>query len=313
MSDYINTYSDSAGLDFEPYYRCYDRHDKSKVYDYKIKSQFKGYTLDKLDPFNRFTYEEQSKEEWFFCNWFVNDDEDSSRGLFTEAVLACHAIRNEKCHSCKCNGLRWNGGGTSSWQDLFCVVCKSTYEVKTKATTERVENAFKHNNIQGGSYYHWHQLSNEELQPEQKRFLVVLPRLATFNRKMLKVYPVYIAEFATVLPKLYPGSFNLDNKNIKFKSRISIKLNTKAKWFDLPSTDEWVDCWDIAERVFIERFSHDTFGTLMDKYFGSEESGESATKSNANSEQKDGMEDIVQQLKDLEVPDDWEDLDSDED
>ena len=66
------------------------------------------------------------------------------------------------------------------------------YEVKTKATTERVENAFKHNNILGGSYYRWFKLNNEKLQPEQKRFLVVLPRLATFNRRMLKVYPVHI-------------------------------------------------------------------------------------------------------------------------
>ena len=298
---------------FEPYYRCYDGHDKSKVYDYKIKDEFKGYKLDQLNPFNRFTYKELSKEEIFFCNWFVNDDEDSYRGLFMEAFLACHAIQNETCYSCKCNGLRWNGGGNSSWQDLFCIVCKSTYEVKTKATTERVENAFKHNNILGGSYYRWFKLNNEKLKPEQKRFLVLLPRLATFNRRMLKVYPVHIEDIASVLPNLCPGSFNLDKNDIKFKSRVSIKMNTKAKWFDLPSTDEYVECWDIAERVFIERFSQDTFNTLTDEYFGLEENVESTAKGNTNDVQKDGMVDLLQQLKELEGPDDWEDLDSDED
>ena len=127
------------------------------------------------------------------------------------------------------------------------------------------------------------------------------------------MYPVHIAEIASVLPNLCPGSFNLDKNDIKFKSRVSIKMNTKAKWFDLPSTDEYVECWDIAERVFIERFSQDTFNTFTDEYFGLEESVENTTEGNTNDVQKDGMVDLVQQLKELEVPDDWEDLDSDED
>ena len=127
------------------------------------------------------------------------------------------------------------------------------------------------------------------------------------------MYPVHIAEIASVLPNLCPGSFNLDKNDIKFKSRVSIKMNTKAKWFDLPSTDEYVECWDIAERVFIERFSQDTFNTLTDEYFGLEENVESTAKGNTNDVQKDGTVHLVQQLKELEVPDDWEDLDSDED
>jgi hypothetical protein len=35
-------------------------------------------------------------------------------------------------------------------------------EVKTKATTERVENAFKWNNFSGGSYANWCALDNEK-------------------------------------------------------------------------------------------------------------------------------------------------------
>jgi hypothetical protein len=69
---------------------------------------------------------------------------------------------------------------------------------------ERVENAFKWNNISGGSFSGWCEIDNEVLQDEQKRYLVLLPRSATFNRKMEEVYPVYIAEISTVMPKLSP-------------------------------------------------------------------------------------------------------------
>lgn len=66
---------------------------------------------------------------------------------------------------------------------------------------------------------------------------------------MAKVYPVHIAEIKSVLPKLYPGSFNTA-RQVRFKTNVSVKMNTKEKWFDLPSAGKFVDTWSIAEKVY---------------------------------------------------------------
>jgi hypothetical protein len=283
---------------------------------YKIKPEYNGHSSDELDPLERFTFQEVSKEESFFQEWFIIDDENdaSHLGLFYEAFLACHALQHAQCFSCKYSkSLRWNGGGTSSWQDLVCITCNSTYEVKTKANMERVEKAFKFNNIPGGSFSNWCLLANSNIRsaPDQKRFLVVLPRAPTFNRQLKKVYPVQIAEISMILPALFPGSFH-PNRPIRFKSKISVKLNTRAKWFDLPSTGEEVAHWDIAEKVFVERFSQETFDSLMQDYFFSDDGNESN-----NEEDEDtpsiGVKEVAEKLGKLDiVPDDWEELDSDD-
>ena len=59
------------------------------------------------------------------------------------------------------------------------------YEVKTKANMEKVESALKWNNIQGGSFLSWCELMNS-LHPSKKKYLVILPRKFTINRKLEK-------------------------------------------------------------------------------------------------------------------------------
>jgi hypothetical protein len=105
---------------------------------------------------------------------------------------------------------------------------------------------------------------------------------------MAKVYPVHIAEIQSVLPKLYPGSFNT-SRRMRFKSSVSVKLTTKEKWFDLPSTGECVETWDIAEKVYIDENS-DTNADVDAEVVGK-----------------------LEQLKLAEAPDTWEELLSDED
>jgi hypothetical protein len=125
---------------------------------------------------------------------------------------------------------------------------------------------------------------------------------------MAKVYPVHIAEIQSVLPKLYPGSFNT-SRRMRFKSSVSVKLTTKEKWFDLPSTGECVETWDIAEKVYIERFSQATFDAFMTEYFNSDDDENSDTNADVDAEVVGKLE----QLKLAEAPDTWEELLSDED
>jgi hypothetical protein len=107
----------------EPYYRLRD-YQTGKVYDYKKKDAFKMYTPEQLDPLRRWKFDLISYEEHLFKRWFVDDDHASKLGTLMEALVACHALASEACYNCKFRKtLRWNGGGSGSWQDMLCIEC----------------------------------------------------------------------------------------------------------------------------------------------------------------------------------------------
>jgi hypothetical protein len=107
----------------EPYYRLRDRQ-TGKVYAYKKKDAFKMYTPEQLDPLRRWKFDLISYEEHLFERWFVDDDHASKLGTLMEALVACHALASEACYNCKFRKtLRWNGGGSGSWQDMLCIEC----------------------------------------------------------------------------------------------------------------------------------------------------------------------------------------------
>jgi hypothetical protein len=121
------------------------------------------------------------------------------------------------------------------------------------------------------------------------------------------VYPVIIAEIDKVLPKVFGGSFNTEREAISFKSRVSLNMNTKTKWFDLPVKGETINTGEIAEKVYKERFSEETFNRMWELYCGSDSEIEEETES------CDGVDAITRELKKVDIPDDWEDLASDSD
>ena len=130
---------------------------------------------------------------------------------------------------------------------------------------------------------------------------------------------MFIAEIDKVLPKLHPGTFNSRRSQIGFKSTVSLKLNTKTKWFDLPLKGEIIEMGEIAERVFKERFSEETYERLEGEYFydsSDEENGNEDGQAGAQDNgEADTVDDIARGLSevDIEPPDDWEDLASDSD
>eukprot|EP00581_Thalassiosira_minuscula_P002491 CAMPEP_0183737128 /NCGR_PEP_ID=MMETSP0737-20130205/51098_1 /TAXON_ID=385413 /ORGANISM="Thalassiosira miniscula, Strain CCMP1093" /LENGTH=389 /DNA_ID=CAMNT_0025971333 /DNA_START=90 /DNA_END=1255 /DNA_ORIENTATION=+ len=307
---YTDKLSDIEGYP-EPFLRRRDQR-TGEVWGYKVRREYQRCSSQELDPLQRFQFQELTKERLLFEEWFVDDNEDSSQGVLFEAILTCHVLQFEACYSCKFQkALRWNGGSSSSWQDIICTNsdCGATYEIKTKANLEKIENALRWNNINGGSFSAWCQLRNST-RPDQKHYIVVLPRKFTFNRQKEKVFPVTIAEIDKVLPKLRESSFNPNRSEIRFKSSVSIKLTTKAKWFDLPVTGQFIDMGKIAEKVFKDRFSEQTYYQLEDLYFGSDTSDDSESGQEAEAEESvDPVDTIANELKNVDiVPDDWEDL-----
>ena len=142
-----------------------------------------------------------------------------------------------------------------------------------------------------------------------------------FPHNSISVHPVIIAEICKVIPKAYEGTFNPNNETIHFKSTISLKLSSKAKWFDLPYTDEFtgVVLDSIAEKVYKELFSEELFECFSSTYFDSdraytEKDTDESGLSLSNNDEINDVESVTTKFQDIRVvPDDWEDLASDSD
>jgi len=290
-----------------PFWRRYDR--MAKLMRYERTPQYRGFTSASLNPLNRFQFRPTTKTDLFFKRWFVTEvgGTASDLGMLFETAIACHALHHESCYNCKCqNTLRWNGGSGASWQDLICTECECMYEVKTKADMEKVSKSFRHNRISGGSFLSFWAVNNSK-RPDQKMFLVILPRTSTLNRKRQEVYPVQIAEIAYVLPQACLDTFNetkSKSSGMRFKSTIIVK-GTQARWFDLPLFEKEISTMrDIKERVFVDLFSRKRYAELDEQYFGNHKETESEQSNSIIT-----TDEITEGLENLNiVPDDWEDL-----
>eukprot|EP00957_Ditylum_brightwellii_P036291 2748440-Ditylum_brightwellii.AAC.1 len=105
--------------------------------------------------------------------------------------------------------FRWNGGSGSSWKDIACIYCGSTYEVKSKASTKKVEDAFHYNKVPGGSFFRFHEMRRLDrgASDQQKHYIVLVSRGSTATKTQGEVWPVHIAEIDTVIPRLTYRSF----------------------------------------------------------------------------------------------------------
>ena len=293
-----------------PYRRRYIKR-LDQVKGYSLRPEYRTFTKRDLDPLHRYEYQLMEQTELIFLRWFC-EVEDCHLGIFYEAALACHALQYEVCYNCKFrNSLRWNGGSQGSWQDMICTKCGCIYEIKTKASMEKVEKAFMFNSIPGGSYSSFCKMNNSK-RPDQKIFLVLLPRSWTCNRKGEEVYPVQIAEIAYVLPQVNEHTFNQHRwkkfGKMHFRSKISVKLQSKSKWFDLPSFGSLTFMDGIRKQVFQSRFSEERYHHFMHQYIAEDDKESNESKS------VDSIDKITSGLKSLEVtPDNWEDLLSDSD
>ena len=307
---------------FDPFWRVY--HTESKRFlGYRLKREFKGFKLEQLDPFRRFSFPTCSESMYWYNRWFEST-KDAEAGIIFEARFACYALQHQACYSCHCRSLRWNGGSKASWQDLVCIVCKSTYELKTRATMETIDKNFRKNEIRGGSYSRYRELVNVSKKgPEEKMFMVLLPRQYTYNQNREKCHRVYIAEIDKVLPRVAVTSFNANIKPMRLSSKVSVKLFTKRHWFDLPKTEP-IEYTQILENLFIEKFSKEELQRLQ-KLSKSVDKTETMTPSSGGSEQTldrtapsieepkiDEVERLKEELQSMKVGDDnvddWEDM-----
>eukprot|EP00979_Chaetoceros_neogracilis_P011477 scaffold2837_cov249-Chaetoceros_neogracile.AAC.9 len=285
-------YEDKINMEArEPYFRLFNT--DTREIEYRLKPKFLGIPAQELDPFNRFQFEQMSKEEHFFSKWLVDSGKNAEiGGKLMESYLACYQHEHQQeCFHCNSKkSLRWNDYSTLSWQDFVCLVCNAIYKVKTKADMKAVDLAFHFNKIGcGSSYEEFCKIRNS--QPRPKMFLVVLPRKSII-RDVGKVYPVHIAEITKGMPTLYHGAFNKGLSTLRFKTVVSVDPSTKETWFDLPRRRNIVDVGAVAKKVFIEKFSKNMYIELEALYFEDSESEDESD--NANSTE---IRDVIKDIK----------------
>eukprot|EP00979_Chaetoceros_neogracilis_P015351 scaffold5740_cov165-Chaetoceros_neogracile.AAC.1 len=161
------------------------------------------------------------------------------------------------------------GGYATSWKDIVCIKCDSSYEIKSKASTEKIEKAIKYNNIQGGSFKRFHRLRREkEGNKDAKHYLVLVSRAPTEIICASATYPrtawqVDLAEIDTVLPALRDVSFTRPAGDIVMKASIKVKEGTRKVWFRIPFVE--IDQRGIAREVFDEYYETKTKTVKIEK------------------------------------------------
>ena len=201
-----------------------------------------------LDPFESFS---QNRQEILPAQLAFNDCFDDTgwlNGYAFEAMVASHAVHNEACRRCfSSNSLHWCGGSDTSWRDLYCEVCQSCFEIKSKADKAANDKIFKFDAFTAGSYRRW----CEEDFPDRVKgsdYIVFVSRKPTEG----KGWAVEIAEIGTALPVVFALSF-IEAKAKTVSLRTCMTLKTRQPWFHVPAGDR-SDLKKIFRRAFEKVF-----------------------------------------------------------
>lgn len=232
-----------------------------------------------------------------------------------EAFVSCHASPNVACFHCK--GLRtlcWTGGHLSSWRDMTCRLCHSTYEIKAKKDLAAIDKIFRYNTVYGGSFRGWCIEQKKSENTDAKHFLVLVSRAASYVRSGRRMWVVEITEIDRVLPRLSFKSFSTffrKRKNILLSSTCFVK--ERIKWFQIPHTPT-----DIGE-LFQTEYEKIFPGAWKRLLEGSETSSEADNDGNGTTaeggkdehdgeEKDDQLERLRRELEELRTGDgeDWE-------
>lgn len=237
---------DSLGMDFEPFFKPPRSGDDTL---YRRRREYKRFTQEELDPFQRFTQVTMDAEAYYHKIWTGN--RASLEGGVFQAIVAQYMELHLACVNCNLREcLRWNGGHKtlSSWSDVVCLECHATYQIKSKKDADKVDKGLKFNSFRGGSfkrYYKYHPLG--------KRYLVIVSRAASYDRKQRKMtHNVTIGEIARVLPRLNGESFTKEDK-MNITADIELKSDSIQKsWISIPEYEG--DFRSIAEEVYTTEF-----------------------------------------------------------
>ena len=191
----------------------------------KLRSQFTNLPIEDIDPLERFNERIVSVEEHFRKIWATTDGYKAPAFRALVGNQTCDGKR--QCISCHRPTLCWNSSTVvhPHWTKLFCITCKSTYEIKAfaKETTfqQRINTVVLNNTSKFAPF------QNLEASSRAKRYIIML------STEGVGPHPVAVAEIVGVDPQLRDRSFVGDKLRIYSLTRFKI---IKKSWFEIPAS-----------------------------------------------------------------------------
>lgn len=196
---------DKLSFHFAPFFRSIDRRTgESKLFPNRTVKEVAHNHPGSLCPFRGFTYQSYTDPATFLAvQW--SDQPASFEGYVWEAAVAHWLEHSGKCLNCDASKtVRWIGGLRGRcWGDAVCLDCKALYEIKSRATVDKIHAIlFRYGQIDGGSYLNF----ARHRRVSQHKFLLLVSR----QPNPAGYHPVYGVKICTVTPKLSDNSFDRD-------------------------------------------------------------------------------------------------------
>lgn len=223
-----------------------------------------------------------------------------------EALVAHHVIYNQSCFHCKrLGGLRWHGGrdNDSSWTDLLCCKCNSTYEVKSKKDQATVDKTFRKFSrfgqlLPGGSFRKFH--TNHLGSAHGKRFVLLVSRVPDRDKQ----FKVFVSEIVSVDPSLDGKSFATytAKRSLFLGSKVTMKqVNRLWCSFNCPPNLAFkAKAWAIE--VYEEKFGDGSWGAEAAAVAVEEDTRQEVVAE----PEPDPVASLTAAFSQVEIPDDWD-------
>lgn len=189
-----------------------------------LRPEFEAVETAKLNPLERYSANTISAEEHFREIW---KDPEGYRATAFRALVGQEACQGQRCIACNKPTIRWNFATKvyPHWTKLYCVTCKSSYEIKTPEKEEtlrkRLDAGILHNTAFYGDFQKLVKTS-----PGAKQYVVLV------TTEGLGPHAVWVGQITNVDPQLKDRSFLLDGSVARIYSRTAIE--DPKRWFQIP-------------------------------------------------------------------------------
>jgi hypothetical protein len=247
------------------YDEVFSRESKSKLYGNAFRKEWTGFfrlkpdfeklrlPLANIDPLSRFGF---ARTQTMYSAAF--NDLSACTGNVFELLVGHHCKNNKSvvCQNKECaqaGTIKWNGGGSTSWQDFFCIACGAYYEMKSKTSSGSKRALWSHE-TSGGSYSRFVQQKKQG----KKHFMVILNREPTSANESTNLHSVYCSRIKFGVPSFSEKTIAQFNTGRKMGLKTQVFFEEPVPWFSLPVPaefpvdGEWFK-WEILEELFGEK------------------------------------------------------------
>jgi hypothetical protein len=246
---------DRLKLNYQPPYKV-DR--RGKEFISRKRWAFRDVPPGDLDPFQRFAPKPYEKAHYFYKKWIEDQDERVVQERVLAAIVASHAIRNEKCPQCCSKGLRWDVFDGEPWvQTMYCTSCESVFDIKCKSETETIQGMTV---FVGRPLPEYHRLRLQRRKEGWRHYVIVVNNKPSYedmdgeqSRTKHLCWVVELLEIENIRLQLDYSVFGSNDIDLAESITCSITAkHAKHEWLKVPFVE--VNYKPILEQILTEEF-----------------------------------------------------------